>query len=407
MAVRETIQGLLNRFGIQIQRRSWNRHRDAVVRLEPAGTPRGRVLLAYIIDPFLQDASEPISNRHTHFWESFQMARTFLDLGFSVDAISYRNTDFQPKEAYTVFLAARTNFQRIAERLNPDCLKIAHMDMAHWLYNNAAALNRCLDLQRRRGVTIRGRKMQDENFAVEHADVITVLGNEFTAGTYRYTGKPIHRLPLPSCARYDWPVGKDFMACRRRFLWFGSLGMVHKGLDLALEAFAGMPDHHLTVCGPLEEEPEFQRAYHAELYETENINTVGWVDVEGPTFREVTGSCASLVYPSCSEGGGGSVIACMHAGVIPLVSYESSVDIEDAFGRIVADCSVEGIRAAVRDLSSVPPERLEKMARRAREEALRRYTRSRYAEEFRKVVEDLLFARSPELRVTEAGALAP
>ena len=35
--------------------------------------------------------------------------------------------------------------------------------------------------------------------------------------------------------------------------------MVHKGLDLVLEAFAGMPEYHLTVCGPVAKEKDFER----------------------------------------------------------------------------------------------------------------------------------------------------
>ena len=49
----------------------------------------------------------------------------------------------------------------------------------------------------------------------------------------------------------------------------------------------------------------------------------------------------ALVYPSCSEGGGGCVINCMHAGLIPVVSYESSVDISHDCGVIFKENSVE------------------------------------------------------------------
>jgi hypothetical protein len=47
--------------------------------------------------------------------------------------------------------------------------------------------------------------------------------------------------------------------------------MVHKGLDLVLEAFADMPEYHLTVCGPIQKEQDFERAYYRELYQVPNI----------------------------------------------------------------------------------------------------------------------------------------
>jgi glycosyltransferase involved in cell wall biosynthesis len=393
--VKKLVRSLLERGGLEVHRRNWNLHRDAFVRLRPEGTPRGRVLLGYIIDPFLQDDGR-VPTSHTHYWESVQMARTFLDLGYAVDAISYRNDQFVPEDDYAVYFAARTNFQRIAELLNEECIKVAHLDMAHWLFNNSAVLNRALDLQRRRGITLGDhRRMQEENLAIEYADCATVLGNDFTLSTYEYAGKPLYRLPVPSCSEYESPRGKDFQLCRNRYLWFGSTGLLHKGLGLALEAFAGMPEYHLTVCGPVDREPQFKRAYRAELYEAPNIETVGWTDVEGSKFREIIRSCAGLVYPSSSEGMSGSVVTCMQAGLIPLVSYQSGVDVEPRFGRILDDCTVDGIRAAVRSLSARSPGDLEGMACAAWDEARQRYTRAEYARRFREVVAHVLERYAP------------
>ena len=62
---------------------------------------------------------------------------------------------------------------------------------------------------------------------------------------------------------------------------------MHKGLDLVLEAFARMPELHLTVCGPIHEEPAFEAAFRRELYETPNIETLGWVDIASPAFAEL------------------------------------------------------------------------------------------------------------------------
>jgi glycosyltransferase involved in cell wall biosynthesis len=92
----------------------------------------------------------------------------------------------------------------------------------------------------------------------------------------QYAKKPLFPVPIPSACMYPWSESKDFDACRRNFLWFGSGGFIRKGLDLVLEAFAGMPEYHLTVCGPIEEERDFQQAFAKELYDTPNIHTLGW-----------------------------------------------------------------------------------------------------------------------------------
>lgn len=380
----------------------------AFVSLQPEGTPCGNVLMAYIIDPFLLKEGETVSNSHTNHWESLQMAQAFLDLGYAVDVISYRNTSFRPRKKYTFFLSARTRFVKIAERLNPDCIKIVHLDMAHWLYNNTAAYQRSLAVQQRRGVAIGlHRKLQEQNWAIEHADYATILGNEFTTSTYRYADKPIYRVPIPNCATYPWPEDKDFDAVRKRFIWFGSDGLVHKGLDLTLEAFAQMPEYHLTVCGPIARDKGFAQAYHKELYETPNIHTADWVDIEGPEFAQIFRNSVGLVYPTCSEGGGGSVITCMHAGLIPVVSYEASVDIEPTFGVLLNDNTIEAIQESVRTLSQRPAEQLERMARGAWQTARTRYTRARHAEEFRAVIEQIMLERGLEVVMRQTVQQCP
>jgi glycosyltransferase involved in cell wall biosynthesis len=165
--------------------------------------------------------------------------------------------------------------------------------------------------------------------------------------------------------------------------------MVHKGLDLVLEAFAQMPDFHLTVCGPVQHEKDFEDAYNKELYHTANILTTGWMDVSSPEFIEIARNCAGLVYPSCSEGQAGSVVTCMRAGLVPIVSLESGVDVSDDFGVSLRESSVNEIREAVTRLSSFPARQLNEMAVLAWKLA-KKHSRDRFAEEYCKLVDRLI-----------------
>jgi glycosyltransferase involved in cell wall biosynthesis len=213
-----------------------------------------------------------------------------------------------------------------------------------------------------------------------------MLGNEFTANTFKYANKPIYRIPISQPILYDWPENKDFEACRRNFLWFGSGGLVRKGLDLVLEAFADMPDHNLTICGPIQKETDFEKVYYKELYQTANIRTIGWTDIGSIEFIEITNRCIGLVYPSSSEGQCGGVVTCLHAGLIPIISYESGVDVDDSFGVILKDCSIDTIKNTVQMISGLPAEKLKIMSRKAWEFARANHTRERFSEEYRKVI---------------------
>ena len=360
-----------------------------VISLKSENGYKGNVLLSYVIEPFLLKEGESILNSHTHYGESLQIVETWLNLGFYVDVISYRNKNFVPEKNYSYFVSARTNFDRIAKLLNEDCIKIVHLDTAHWLFNNYSALKRCLDLQKRKNVTLKNNKIVRHNWSIEDADYATILGNSFTIGTYTYAKKPIYQLPVPSVKLYPWAENKNFQSCRNHFLWLGSGGVLHKGLDLALEAFAEMPDCHLTVCGPIHKEEDFERVYYKELYETPNIDTLGWVDISSPEFTEITNNCIGLIYPSCAEGQAGAVVTCLQAGLIPIISYESGVDVND-FGVILKNCSIAEIKNSIRMIGNFSAEELKQMARKAWSFARKNYTKEKYAEELNKIVKIIL-----------------
>jgi glycosyltransferase involved in cell wall biosynthesis len=366
---------------------------ERVVTLKPEGESRGRVLFSYIVDPFLLKPGEPLPHSHTHYWESRCMATTFLESGFTVDVLHWTNRTFAPRERYDFYVDVRRNFARTAPRLNKECVKILHLDTAHHAFHNAAQLRRLAELKRRRGIDLPPFKLIEETRAIEVADCATVLGNDFTIGTYRFAGKPLHRIPVSVPFTYDFPAAKDWEACRTSFLWFGSEGFVHKGLDLVLEAFAGMPELRLFVVGPIEREPRFEAAFARELYATPNIRTLGWVDAGGASFAKVAGACVAVIYPSCSEGGGAGVLTCMHAGLVPIVSTETSVDVPSGAGIILRDGSVDTIRAEVRRTAGLPPEQVRAMAEAAWRFAREHHTRERFAEAYRRFVDDLLAKR--------------
>ncbi len=380
----------MRRIAKKIRRRVTRPERE-VVTLEPEGEPRGRALVSYIVDGLLLPPGQPLPHSHTHFWESRQIARTFAALGYRTDVIHWTNVDFVPASPYDVFVDVRLNLERLAPLVGDECVKIQHIETAHHSFHNPAQLARLEALAERRGARIRPQKLLEENRAIECADHGVAVGNDFTLGTYAFAGKPLHRVPISVPFEYPTPEGKDFATAKKRYIWFGSGGLVHKGLDLVLEAFSGMPDYHLTVCGPIHMERDFEAEYARELYDTPNIETTGWVDVSGGDFRSLCERSLGVVYPSCSEGGGGSVITCMHAGLVPLVTREASVDLVD-FGLEIPDASVESVRDTMATLSAKPIDELRRQALAAREHVRGHHTKASFARDHRRVMESIVGA---------------
>ena len=369
--------------------------REHVATLGAKWPVRGRALLSYRIEAFVLPPEDPLLARHTNFWQSAEMAATLAELGYDVDVIDYRNTSFVPEKKYDICIDVRDNLERLAPVLGPSCLKVFHIDTAHLLVHNARESARLASVLRRRGVVLPPATWQKPNRGIEVADVATGNTGEFAMSTFRYAGKVIHPVPAPIARDFDWTCDKDWFSARRRFVWFGSNGLVHKGLDLVLEAFAGMPDRHLVVCGPLDREPDFVKAYHKELYETPNIETVGWIDAGGARFREIARSCGAVVFPSCSEGLSTSTLECMHAGLIPVVTRETGVPTEP-FGVRIPALTVDAVRGAVRAVADLSPEQLRHFSALAWEHARENHTRARFSEVYRGIMAGIVNAPRAE-----------
>lgn len=394
---KDLIKYLINKLGLNISRYKKNKH-DQIVNLKPKGKSYGNALLGLIIDPFLLSVDEKISNKHTNHQESLEIANIFLELGYQVDVISKLRSNFIPSKKYTFYVNLRTNFKKISKYLNNDCIKIVHLDVSHWLFNNSSALSRTLDLQKRRGVALASHRHIKENYAIEHCDYATMLGNNFTISTYEYANKQIYRTNLPTCLIYDWPINKDFEKCRKNFLWFGSSGFVQKGLDLVLEAFADLSDCNLTVCGPIYDDEDFTREYHKELFETPNIFTKGWLDIDSREYIDTINNSIAIVFPSCAEGCNGGVVTCMQAGIIPIVSYQTGVDIDPEYGVLLEKTSIEEIKENVRRVSNFSGDILSSMARKAWEYARTNHTIKAFHRDYKNAVLDIVTRENEKSR---------
>ena len=386
--------------------KTYNQYR--CVTITPKNSSRGNVLVSYFntlghnrgigadrhpIERFFGPMALPPPVFHNE-WECRQMVQTFLDMGYTVDVISWKNTQFIPQKEYSVFVDVRHNMERLSPLLDKACVKIQHIDTAHMLFHQAGEASALLALQQRRGMTLRGGRTEMPNLGIEHAHAATILGNRFTIETFRYANKPLYPLPVTPAFLYPSPGEKDFARCAKRFLWLGTAGLVFKGLDVVLEAFAHMPDYHLTICGPIRHEPHFEKAYYKELYQTPNIHTVGWVNVGSPEFAALASECCGVVSASCSEGQSGSVVTGLHLGLIPIISYECGVDV-DGFGLILRERSIRAVQEAVWSVSQLSASQLQLWALRAWRQAQTYYTRQLFALKYRKSVETILASQPP------------
>ena len=364
-----------------------------VITLTPKIKSQSDVLLSYLTKPFAIHVNQSYFHSHTNYWECSQIAQSWLDCGYSVDVIDWDNNEFIPKKNYAVFIDIHNNMERLAPFMKKECLKILHITGAHWLFQNTAEYSRLLSLQKRKNITLIPRRTVQPSRGVEFADCATILGNSFTQGTFAYSKKPLYPIHLSTNKLFPFFENKEFDKIRKNYLWFGGGGMVHKGLDLVLETFAKMPDYNLTVCGAVDQETDFCEAYEKELYRTPNIKMAGWVDITGNKFLEILRKNVGFIYPSCSEGQAGSVVTCLHAGLIPVISYESGVDLPD-FGIVLSDSGISEISQAIGEISAMPDADLWIQSKKAWEYARKNHTKESFKNDYDNFVKNLFHRMS-------------
>ena len=368
-------------------RRALFRLRGRVLNFKPRSNVKGTVLISYVTLPFFRSSSDPLLG-HTNYWESKEMVEIFVERGYEVDLIDTTNHTFTPKKSYDFFIDNGSNMDRIAPLLNHDCIKIFHSTTSHWQFQNEAEKKRAIRVKESLGVLLPLDRELASLRAIEISDVVTMLGNAQTESTYAFAGKQITRIPISTTHSYETPEHKNFDGARKNFIWFGGAGALHKGLDLVLEAFSQMPDLHLTVCGKVSPQDKFADVYRKEMYETQNIKTVGWIDPGSEEFKMLYKASVALVYPSCAEGQAGSVVLSMHAGLIPIVSRESGVDVEP-FGIVLPENSVEAVIAAVKKITNESSETLRERAVGAWSYARTHHTRETFSKAYGEFVDTL------------------
>lgn len=309
--------------------------------------------------PFQLDES---NYAHTNFQEVREISKQLDGRGYNIDVVRYEYAYAIDFSKYDLLIGFGRPFENsFMKPFSGHRIYVA--TGASTQQRNYAELRRIQQLKSRRGRLLQPRRIKPyPDFAsATLSDAIFCTGNHFTIQTYReiYDG-PIYRIPVSVHQTLNpAAISRNYPHAQSNFLWFGGNGLVHKGLDLCIEAFAGRPELTLHICGPREE--EFFDVYQEELAR-DNIHYHGFVDVRSKEYKAIVERCAFVIFPSCSEGGCVSVLNVMQYGLIPVVTEEASIDTQAA-GYLMKSVNVEDIQHYLDHLSSLPIERLRTEAR--------------------------------------------
>lgn len=302
----------------------------------PPGAPRALVIFStpgvqrYMEGTF--NEQDPFFNKHTVYWESVEIARQLNAHGYIVDYADNRSTFAGAWDRYALVIDGSDNL-RYAPPVAGQ-IRVHYTTYIHWLTWNRAELQRIAWFKERTGILIPMNRQLPAILSDEYADHLTYYGTATQADSF--SSKPIkHQLNISAVYTPEYR-SKNIATARNNFIWLGGGGLVHKGLDIAMEAFAKTPEAHLSIAGDLKSEPRFWEWAKPFLAKHSNIHDLGWMDVGGSAFDAIAHDCIGIVYPSGAEGGPGSVAQAIHWGLIPIVTKSALVRAE-TFGTVVRD----------------------------------------------------------------------
>jgi len=353
-----------------------------------AGKGHGKeCLLLYLVEPFRNSER---SYHHQNQLQAVELADAVSGFGYNVDVIQFSDSKVRLRKRYDMVIDLHPGGNNVYLRhMVPGCIRIGYITGTNPSVSNPAECLRIQDVYDRRGVRLRMRR-QVKPFAREDLvalDAMFLIGNWHTLASYSEYRPPKVFLLNNTGYRFlrdEYPFEKS----PRNFLFFGGYGQVHKGLDLLLEVFSRRKQWNLYVCSAYHLEKDFCRAYEKELFHSENIFPVGLVDIRSEQFRRISRKCSFCVLPSCAEGMAGSVLTCMSAGLVPIVSRECGL--EDGDVNIFPDCSIEGIEYTLSSFASREPDWIAKESVRVMDLVNSRYSMENYSRTIRNSMKELL-----------------
>jgi len=349
-----------------------------------------RCLFIYLTEPFVVPASHPGFYRHQNFKQCKQIAKVIGECGYIVDVADCSTPEVHSKKKYALIISHNLN-TKTGGALDKNGKKLYFSTGSNPAFMRSNLNRRNRQLFERKGTELPILIFNDKVMSfVSSADAIVGFGNDFTKSTWRsdFEG-PIYTFNNYGFENIRCSGDRDFRTAKKNFLFFTSGPQVLKGLDLLLDTFPAMPDLHLFVCSHFENEKQFCDVYKKELYRTPNIHPVGFIKIGSDRFYELCRTCAWVILPSCSEASAGSVVQCMYAGLVPIVTREAGIDLED-FGVLIGDDTLKEIRDVLINVSCQEDDTVRRLSGRTRIAAETKYSENHFCNSWRSIISKII-----------------
>ena len=355
-----------------------------------------RVLMCHIPEAFSKNG---LPKYHSNFTECHTIAKCFDKLGFSVDCVSRTKTGID-YSLYDVVFGINGNAFMGAfsadEKVKP--LTIFYSVGAETFFNYRMTAKRNKEFCDRHGMWLLNsnryvpgdvRTYYESNLS----DAVICLGDEYVFSHFVDEASSKERfrwLPGFFFPTVKSNVKKNFAEYRKSILWFGSSGMVHKGLDIAIDFAMEHPEYTLHICGGSRQETDFWNYYMPKIRECGNIHLHGFVDIESEKYAQILSQCGILLNPSISEGGAVSVLNVLGNGaLLPVYSLATGIALSEV-GVCVPEVTYKDFETALLELETLTDAEFEQKALHAHKLVSENYTLEKYEEKMYAHLKDII-----------------
>lgn len=176
---------------------------------------------------------------------------------------------------------------------------------------------------------------------------------------------------------------KNHEITRKNFLWLGSLGAIHKGLDLLLDVFKEKEDLILHICGLTENEKRLLK-----VPQVKNIINYGHILISSDLFVKLVEDCTFIILPSCSEGTSTSILTGMLHGLIPVVMKDAGFNKLSDNAIFLETYKIDYLISRITELSNRNPEELSLLSKKVYEFASRNFTINAFSDNIRNILKN-------------------
>lgn len=355
--IKETVRSLLLKYpqlAVRISRFFGGKY-QININLDFLNSQQKKVLLCYL---HLEDLDFKAVT-HANYMHANQMIKCLIDKGYCVDVCTcYNNMSYEvlKNKEYDIIIGQGEVFKRIcknqstAQKIifvtenNPIIVaekyaeRIAYFKQRHPYINCNASI-------------IRKGYIDEDMFKL--SDLAIIMNSRYNAESMRAYFDNVFLVNSNAFINTEYVFDKanlenKIKQIKRNFLWFGSDGFIHKGVDILIDAFKEMPDFSIDFYG--------LSATERELFHKLRVsNTVdcGRVNVQNSEFiNEVINRHCFIIFPSCSEGMSTAVATCMAHGIIPILTKECGFEPNEYIIEL-RGWHVEDIKSAVKHAASM------------------------------------------------------